>query len=419
MRINRKYIPISPTDRQMLFLMLDCRDAFYGGAAGGGKTIALLTNALLYVHIAKYNALLIRDTMANLSMPDSIMDVSFQWLSPTDARWNGDKKRWTFPSGATLTFGYLEEPRSHFNYQSAQFQFIGIDEAVAIREKQALYLFSRLRRLIGLDVPIRFRCASNPPAEEQIARGQWVKDRYVDSQMRHKGTVFIPAKMDDNPYLDKEEYRKSLQNLDVVTKRQLEDGDWEIKRKGKMFNRSWFEIVDTAPIEARRIRYWDMAATKESKKNEEPCYTSGAKLSIDKNGIIYIESIIRFREEPNYTERMIRQAADMDGKNVTIYQEQEPGSSGKITFDHYRRNILPDFAFYPDKVSGAKIERAKPFSSQAEAGNVKLVKGAWIEDFLQEAELFPDGKFKDQIDSVSGAFNKLVIPNTPRVRIID
>ena len=418
MKINKKYIPIIPTDKQFLFLALDCLEAFYGGAAGGGKSIALLIDALLYVHFSEYNAILIRDTMKNLNLPDSIMDVAFQWLMNTNAHWSGEKNRWIFPSGATLSFGYLDNPRDHYNFQSSQFQFIGIDEAVNIREKQALYMFSRLRKLEGCNIPIRFRCASNPPTSDQLVKGEWVKNRYVDTYTRNKDVIFIPARMDDNPYLNQDLYKKSLAQLDPITRKQLEEGDWEIRQKGRTFDRSWFELVDKAPTESRRVRYWDKAATKPSKVNKEPCFTSGSKLAVDKNNITYIESIIRFRKEPLYVEQTIRQTADVDGKSVKIYMEQEPGSSGKDTIDHYRRMVLPEFTFQGDKVTGSKFERAVPLSSQAEAGNIKIVKGYWNEEFLDELELFPDGKFKDQVDSTSGAFNKLSFNKEPKVRII-
>lgn len=412
-----KYIKINPTPKQKAFLWLQSMDAFYGGAAGGGKTVTLLSAALQWVDYPHYNAILFRDTYVNLSMPNSLMDLSFQWLSGTDARWSGDKKRWTFPSGATLSFGYLDNPRDHFNYQSAEFQFVGIDEAVNIRENQALYMFSRLRKAKESPVPIRFRCASNPPAGEQIATGEWVKRRYVDKRTREPGVIFIPAKMEDNPYLNQEEYVRSLNNLDSVTRKQLAEGDWEVRHKGKMFSREWFELVDRAPAEGQRIRYWDLAGT-EATSEKDPCYSSGCKMVKDKNGIYYIESIIRFRKEPLHVEQIVRQTADMDGKGCTIYMEQEPGSSGKNTIDNYRRRILSEFAFYPDKVSGSKVERAMPLSSQAEAGNVKLVKGAWNRDFLDEIELFPEGKFLDQVDSASGAFSKCANGETFRVRVL-
>ena len=128
-----KYIPHTPTPKQEAFLWLNCLDAFYGGAAGGGKSDALLMAALQYVDVPGYNALLIRNTYANLSKPDGLMDRAADWLTHTDAKWEGDDKRWRFPSGATLSFGYLDGPRDHFNYQGPAYQFVGIDEVVQIR----------------------------------------------------------------------------------------------------------------------------------------------------------------------------------------------------------------------------------------------------------------------------------------------
>lgn len=410
-----EFIPHVPTPKQEAFLWLNCLDAFFGGAAGGGKSDALLMAALQYVDIPKYNAILIRDTFKNLSMVGSLMDRANEWLRPTKAHWDGDNKRWRFPSGATLSFGYLDGPNDHFNYQSAEFQFVGIDEAVNIRENQALYMFSRLRRLKGSSVPIRFRCASNPPTREQIAKGQWVKDRYVNKFSREKDVVFIPSFLRDNPFLDKDEYVKSLMNLDPITRAQLLEGDWEINAKGELFDRAWFEIVDVAPAEMERVRYWDLAATdydpakrkQKENKGQEPAFTSGCKMGKTPSGVYYIENVLRFQKTPRYVEALVRQTADTDGRSVDVWMEQEPGSGGKNTIDHYRRNILPEYHFRGNCPQGSKIERAMPLSSQAEAGNIKLVRGHWNKDFLDEIELFPNGKFKDQIDSASGAFDML------------
>ena len=115
---------------------------------------------------------------------------------------------------------------------------------------------------------------------------------------------------------------------------------------------------------------------------------------------------------------IIRQTADIDGPGVMIYMEQEPGSGGVNTIDHYRRNVLAGFSFKGDNPSGSgsKLERANPLSSYAEAGNVMVVNGPWINAYLDEFESFPDGKFKDQVDATSGAFNKLFSPKgEPRV----
>ncbi|USK77745.1 phage terminase large subunit [Peribacillus frigoritolerans] len=128
----------------------------------------------------------------------------------------------------------------------------------------------------------------------------------------------------------------------------------------------------------------------------------------EKDGIYYIANITRTRATPKSVEELIRQTAEIDGIEVTIHMEQEPGSSGVNTIDHYRRRVLKGFAFYGDKVSGSKEVRANPLSSAAEAGNVKLVRGAWINDFLDEIVGFPnEAAHDDMVDAVSGSFTKL------------
>ena len=397
---------------------MNCREAFYGGAAGGGKSDALLMAALQYVDIPGYNAILIRDSYQNLNKPEALVPRSHEWLQPTDAAWIGEKKLWRFPSGATLSFGYLDGPYDHFNYQSAEFQFVGIDECVAIREHQALYMFSRLRRVKAHKVPIRYRTASNPPQRLQAERGDWVKTRYVNPKTRRQGIVFISARIDDNPYLDKDEYVYSLNKLDPITRQQLLLGDWDVNIKGRMFDRSWFKLAKEAPsVFTQTVRYWDLAATEEDPE-KEPAYTAGCRMGKTTDGLYYITSMMRFRHAPRQVEALVRQAADLDKKGVWIWMEQEPGSSGVNTIDHYRRNVLPEFVFKGDKVTGNKIERASPFASQAEAGNVVLVEGHWNEQFLEEIEFFPDGKFKDQTDAASGAFEKLANVGVIGIRIV-
>ena len=404
-----KYIIHQPTPKQTAFLLLDCLDAFYGGAAGGGKSDALLMAALQYVDVSGYNALLIRDTYKNLNDPEALMTRSHEWLQGTDAHWSGEKHRWTFPSGASVSFGYLDGPNDHFNYKSAAYQFVGIDEVVSIREHQALYLFSRMRKLKELrSIPIRFRCASNPPHREELAKGEWVKKRYVNKKTR-ENRIFIPAWMSDNPYINQDEYRKSLSQLDEVTRKQLEDGDWDIEADGLMFNREDFNIVEVIPKDVIRVRYWDRASTERKKyvtEENQPCATAGCKMAISKDKKIYIEDIVRFQKNPYDNEKIIRQTAILDGIPCKIYMEQEPGSSGVDTIATYRK-LLMGFSFKGDRPTGSKITRAEPLSSQVEAGNVYLLNGSWIPTFLREASIFPSGKYKDQIDAAAGAFNKL------------
>jgi len=95
----------------------------------------------------------------------------------------------------------------------------------------------------------------------------------------------------------------------------------------------------------------------------------------------------------------------LDG-NIPIYIEQEPGASGVQAIDHYRREVLKGFDFHEDKKSTNKELRARPVSACAEAGNLKIVKSFWNKDFLDEIEMFPNGLHDDQVDALSGAFEK-------------
>jgi predicted phage terminase large subunit-like protein len=395
------FIPHRPTPKQAAFLLLPGREALYGGAAGGGKSDALLMAALQYVDVPGYAAILLRRTYKDLSLPGAIMDRAFEWLAGTAAHWNDEKKTWTFPSTATLTFGYLEYESHCYQYQGAEFQFIGFDELTQFQEKPYRYLFSRLRRLAGVTVPLRQRGATNPGGIGH----EWVKQRFLIEGRNH-GRVFIPARLDDNPHLDRAEYEASLAELDPTTRAQLLAGDWDARIPGEMFQRSWFEIVDAAPADLRWVRYWDMAATK-PKPGHDPDWTAGPKVGRSPAGIYYIADLRRLRDTPAHTEALIKQTAQLDGIGTNVYMEQEPGSSGVTVIDHFTRMVLGGFTFHGDKVTGNKSDRAGPFSSQAQAGNVKLVRGPWINAFLDEVELFPNGAHDDQVDAVSGAIQML------------
>lgn len=216
-----KYIPHQPTVKQSAFLLLDGKEAFYGGAAGGGKSDALLMAALQYVDIPGYAAIIFRKTFRDLSLPGALMERAHEWLGPTDAKWIERDKTWTFPSGATLTFGFIEHEKDKYNYQSSEFQFVGFDEVSQFTESSVLYLFSRLRKLVNCDIPLRLRSASNPGGVGH----KWVKARYVTNSNRNS-RIFISAKIQDNPYLDQMTYRESLAELPPDIRKQLEEGDW-------------------------------------------------------------------------------------------------------------------------------------------------------------------------------------------------
>jgi hypothetical protein len=240
LRLTR-YVPHVPHPPQIAFLTLDSLEAFYGGAAGGGKSDALLMAALQYVDQPGYSAILFRKTYADLALPGAIMARAREWLAPhKNVAWNDQRKTFTFPSGATIAFGYLQHDDDKLRYQGAEFQMIGFDELTQFTEASYLYLFSRLRRLEGSTVPLRMRSASNPGGVGH----SWVKKRFVTE--RKPPAVFIPARLDDNPSLDQAEYVESLHNLPEVTRRQLLDGDWDVFQ-GAAYNVTEDHLVPALP----------------------------------------------------------------------------------------------------------------------------------------------------------------------------
>lgn len=399
--LDNPYIPLNPSAKQAEFLVDDRREILYGGAAGGGKSVGLLIAALMYVTEPGYTALLLRRTYKDLALPEAIMDLADQWLHSTDAKWNNETKTWTFPSGATLTFGYLETEKDKYRYQGAKFNFVGFDELTQFTESQYTYLFSRIRRPIGSTIPGRMRASSNPGGIGH----QWVKERFISNPVN--GRLFIPAGLVDNPYLDQDEYRKTLSELDPVTRAQLEDGNWDISAKGEMFQRDWFEIVDQAPACARIVRFYDKAATEPTSKNPDPDYTAGLKLGYDGKHY-YIIDLVHFRKNPGDTDVTIEHTKNMDGVTVSQRMEEEPGSSGKSIIDTYTRTIFRGCDFRGVKSTGSKIARAKPVSSAAYNRLIKVVRAPWNSTLFWELEMFPqEGAHDDIVDALSGAYNEL------------
>lgn len=223
------FCPHTPTPAQKLFLGCYALSALYGGAAGGGKSDALLMAALMYVDVPGYAALILRRTYADLALPGAIMDRAKEWLAGTAATWSEKDKRWTFPSGATLTFGYCETDSDVYRYQGSEFQFIGIDELTQWSERAFRYLLSRLRRLVGVDIPLRMRAGTNPGGVGHA----WVKAYFVEPG--HPDRPFFPAKLEDNPHLDREAYEAALAQLDEETRNHLRHGLWTQDPEGLVY----------------------------------------------------------------------------------------------------------------------------------------------------------------------------------------
>jgi predicted phage terminase large subunit-like protein len=172
-------------------------------------------------------------------------------------------------------------------------------------------------------------------------------------------------------------------------------------REGGYIKRHWFGVVDARPAAVQsRIRYWDLAATTTGD------YSVGVLMSKCADGSYCIEDVQRDRLSSLHTERLVSQTANVDGRAVKIYIEQEGGSGGLNTISNYTR-LLSGYSVRGDKPTGSKEIRSDPFAAQAEAGNISMVRGVWNSSYLDELGQFPTGTNDDQVDASSGAFNRL------------
>lgn len=403
--LENPFVLSRPHPRQVELLLSPEIEVLYGGAAGGGKSEALLVAALQYVGVPHYSALILRRTYTDLALPGAIMDRAVGWFRQmSGVKWDEKAKIATFPTGATVTFGYLDRAGDHYRYQSSEFQTICFDELTQFTEDQYRYLFSRLRRCRDLALPLRMRSATNPGG----AGHGWVKRRFIDEQIpgvRH----YIPATVSDNPSLDQEQYMASLAHLDPTTRAQLLNGDWTARRAGSCFKREWFEMVDQLPPGdyTRPVRYWDLAAT-EYHGMGDPDWTVGVKMVRDFAGRYWVLDVRRVRQKSSDVEELVRRVAQADGRSCRVRMSKDPGAAGGAVVDYYRRHIIPGYDFDSVSETGSKFVRAQALAGQAGNGNVKLLKGPWATDFLDELEAFSEDEktyaHDDQVDSVAGAF---------------
>jgi len=412
---DNPYIPKDhmPFPKQIDALLDFRKELLFGGSAGGGKSDYLLMAALQFVEQPNYNAIIFRRTYSDLSLPEGLIPRSHEWLTHTPAQYKQDLHQWKFPSGSTLTFGYLESESHIYRYKSSSFSFIGFEELTEFPiERFYTYLFSRMRKSTDSKIPLRMRATTNPDGPG----AEWVYERFKpdDPQPLENGRRFLSSKLYDNPHIDQESYIANLEETDPVTRMQLQEGVWRVKKSGNKFKQEWFDRCyineEDVPEEGITVRYWDLAATElkpGTRTNNDPDYTVGAKIRLYQN-IYYIMDIRRDRLSPGKLEEYIQETAEFDGPDTIIYLEQEPGSSGKIMTDDYIRRVLSGYAAFSDRPTGPKEARANVFSAALYNGMVRLVRAPWNKPFVTECCLFPTkGVHDDMVDSVSSGIGRL------------
>jgi len=275
---------------QTEFLAASETDVLYGGAAGGGKSYAMLVDPLRYAHKASHRALILRRSMPELR---ELIDKSRE-LYPRafpGCKYREVEKLWTFPSGAKIEFGFLERDADVYRYQGQAYSWIGFDEIThQATEFGWNYLASRLRTTDPEIIPY-MRCTANPGG----VGAHWVKKRYIDPSPPNSGfqgadgitRKFIPARLDDNPYLATDgRYEQMLKSLPDVQRKQLLEGNWDVA-EGAAFTEFSPPVHVVTPFEIplhwQRVKGIDYGYASES------CCVWGAVDPSDGTLIIYRE----------------------------------------------------------------------------------------------------------------------------------
>jgi len=373
-----------------------------------------------------------------ITQAGGLWDASCKIYPQMQAVPNKSEHSWQFPSGAKVKFAHLQYDLTVHDWQSSEICLIEFDELTTFEEGQFWYMLSRNRSTCGVKPYVRAGC--NPDADSWVAgllawwidqhsgqpipqragacrwfvrvndRLEWadspeeLQERYPD--IPPKSLSFVPARLTDNAALMAADpgYLANLLALPYVEKERLLGGNWLIRpATGLVFNRAWFEIVGLAPIEAQRVRAWDKAGS--SGKGD---WTVGVRLARTEAGLFYVEDVVRGQWSALERNRVIQQTAQLDGESVEIWLEQEPGSGGLESAEISVRQ-LAGYIVHAERATGDKLTRARQFSAQCEAHNVKLVWAPWNECFLRELHGF-DGKaggLDDQVDASAMAFNKL------------
>ena len=416
---------------QEKFLSSPADIIIYGGSAGGGKSWSILLEVLRGINNPNYNAVLFRRTYPMIRNPGGLWDASTQVFPMMGAMPRETNLTWTFPSGATCVMRHLKLERNVYDWQGSEIVYIAFDELTHFSESMFWYMLSRNRSTCGIAPYIRATC--NPDSESWV-RGlidwwigedglaipdrsgvvryfireegviKWVDETHPDA----KSLTFISASIFDNQELLTKDpgYLKNLRSLPLVDRERLLGGNWNVKvAAGKVFRNDWFEVVDELPSSLKTIRFWDFAGSVSKSKGHDPDFTVGLKL-VEFQGIFYVVDVIQTRVTPHELDRLMVNTASQDGPHCTQGWWQDPGQAGQ--HQSYKiQSILKGCSTQPLTSQLDKWTRAKPASSAAEQGRLKLLRGPWNQGFLNELTQFPDGNHDDQVDALAGAYMAL------------
>ncbi len=432
--------------------------AIYGGAAGGGKSFALLLDPLRYIDRKGFGGVIFRRTFPEIMNEGGLWDTAEKIYPYIGASMVQSACECRWKNGVTISFSHMQHESDKLGWQGAAVPYIGFDELTHFTRGQFFYLVSRNRLTHDCRVRPWIRATCNPdpdswvatflawwidpktgyPLMERAGKLRWfVRDGDGDEilwasnretlydptkpDIEPKSVTFIPSVLTDNPALMKQDptYLSNLHSLPLVDRMRLLKGNWKIRAvQGMFFQRPWFGRwldMSEVPKGGKTLRYWDRAATEVTTASPNPDWTVGVKMR-RVGSTYYVLDVKRFRGGPNKVLSIMKKTANDDGLECEQVFEQDPAAAGKAEISMLYREFS-GLHVSANPVTKAKVLRAKPASSQVEGGNVRLVKGEWTEAFVEELEGFADWDEvedppetipkDDQVDGFSGAFTCL------------
>lgn len=437
---------------QESFLATEADVAIYGGAAGGGKSWALVFEAGRHHRRPGYAGIIFRRYHTDVTGGGSIWELARGLYRSMGARTRESPMldaRWA--KGGSIEFGHLQHEDTVYRHQGREYAFIGFDELTHFTESQFWYMQSRNRSTSGVRPYVR--ATTNPDKRSWVrmlldwwigADGFPIAERSgvlryfvrVDGQLHWGATpeeatwgtglepwaarslTFIPARLDDNKILTRADpqYRAILMSLPEVERERLLAGNWDVQvKRGDYFPRDAWRIIDRhdAPKDiAWTIRAWDKAASIPTAKNPDPDWTAGALVSGTLRGDLVVWDLVRFRGLPHEVKDRILEVAKADTPAIPIGVFQDPGQAGKVDVAEMLAALRGFNVMSATPVRGQASERADlghpdpkitalgPLSSDVRHGRVLLVRAPWVDALLLEGEEFPGGRHDDQLDAI-------------------
>lgn len=445
------------------FLSSPADIVIYGGSAGGGKTWGLLLDPLRDIDVPGYGAIILRRTYPEITNLGGLWDESEKLYKYAGGKPTRGDLLWRWPSGARVEFGHLQYEKELSKYDGAQIAVISFDQLEHFTEKMFWYLQVRNRSMCG--VPPRLRATCNPDPDSFLITdkdkgwghgliGWWIgEDGYaipersgvvrwfvrhqerlywgdsreelvtrfksIDADALPVSITFILATVYNNRLLMEADptYLAKLKALPLVERERflgdaVRGGNWKVKPEaGKVFNRSWFQVVDEIPAGGADARGWDFAATLKEQAGDNPDWTVSVKIRKAPDGFFYITDMTeeRMAEIDEFILSTARNDAAIARSQSASYRVRwgtEPGSAGIRETARLKR-LLAGMDADGMSEQGDKLVKWRPLAAAASKGIVRVLAAPWTDRFLSMMHGQPDLDHDDVPDAARMAFDGL------------